>query len=400
MSQPATILLLLKRVDCVDGVAAYLETLLTGLREAGDRVVIVSGDVTTPDGSEGRRRAIEAASLGWLVLDGFSASRPVLRHLRQIRALIRQHDVDVVSPQGFSVLPVATLLGLLSGRRVVANYHPSLHGDQAAAMTGRRSRRERLSYRALAAICRPERFIALSRDIARFFRDECGIAPARIHEQVLGVETGFYRAPTDQERRDARARFGLDERALVCVLPGRMNLSKGHDVAVAALRALRQRRPDLGAVCLFPGGGDQRQRIEAEALRDDADRETFRFLGFVSRDVLRDAYWAADIVLLPSRMEGFGLVVAEAMCCGAIAIRTPSGGWQDQVIEGRTGTVVPYNDPPALAAAIERIADHPDRAAMRDEVMAYASEKFAKSRMIEGTSALYRQVASRLAPPA
>ena len=394
MSEPIAILLLLKRVDCNDGVASYLESLVTGLRDHGDRVVVVSGEVTTLYESEARRRSISDAVLDWVVLDGLSASRPRPAHLRRILSLIRLHDVGVVSPQGFSMLPMGCVAGRLAGKPVVMNYHPSLQGDNTKTMTGRMPLRRRLAFRALVAALGADRYIALSRDIALFFEHQCGIPQRRIHEQVLGVETGFYRKPTDEERRHARRRLAIDEATLVAVLPGRMNLNKGHDVAAEAFRILATRRPDIDALCLFPGDGDQRGRIEADALRDRKDQALFRFLGFVEREVLRDTYWAADIVLLPSRLEGFGLVVAEAMCCGAIVIRTPSGGWQDQVEEGRTGFLVPFDDPPALAAAIETVSDSPRRLAIRDEVMRMASTKFSKERMITGTSALYREVAA------
>lgn len=292
------------------------------------------------------------------------------------------------------MLPMACLVGRLAGKPVVMNYHPSLQGDHTAAMTGKLPLKQRLAFRAIATVFGADRYIALSRDIALFFEHQCGIPQRRIHEQVLGVETDFYRRPTDEERRQARRRFAIDEATLVAVLPGRMNLNKGHDVAVAAFRTLMARRPDIDAICLFPGDGDQRGRIEADAVQDAKDQALFRFLGFVEREVLRDTYWSADIVLLPSRLEGFGLVVAEAMCCGAIVIRTPSGGWQDQVMEGKTGFLVPFNDPAALASAIEVVADLPHRLAMREEVMRMASAKFSKERMINGTSALYREVSA------
>jgi glycosyltransferase involved in cell wall biosynthesis len=211
----------------------------------------------------------------------------------------------------------------------------------------------------------------------------------------MGVDTDFYRAPSDAERQAARSHLELDPDSLVTVLPARMNTSKGHDIAAAAFRLVRQRRPASRPVCLFAGAGDQRDAIEADVLRDDADRATFRFLGFVDRTRLRDAYWASDIVLLPSRIEGFGLVVAEAMCCGAIVIRTPSGGWQDQVIEGETGFMVPFDDPAALATAIEKVLDAPDRATMRANAIQVASTSFARAAMIAGTSALYREEAAR-----
>jgi len=391
----AVILLLLKRVDCFDGVASYLETLASGLRAVGDHVVIVSGAVQAPPGTEPRREAIARAVEEWLVLDGLDPVRPAPLHLGRIRLLIRERRVTVISPQGLSMLPIATLLGRLARLPVATNYHPSLQGNDAASMRGGRSRRQRLAYRVVTTLFRSDAYIALSRDIADFFRRDCGIPVARIHEQVLGVETDFYRQPSEEERRAARAHFGLKACELVCVLPGRMNFSKGHDITAAAVRALCDARPDLKIVCLFPGGGEQRQAIVNNVLRDGRDKHLFQFLGFVDRDTLRDCYWAADIVLLPSRLEGFGLVVAEAMCCGAIAIRTPSGGWQDQVVEGTTGYVVPFNDPAALAAAIGLVADRPDRLEMRRAAMQLASERFSKQRMIEGTSAFYRQLSVR-----
>jgi glycosyltransferase involved in cell wall biosynthesis len=396
MTSSATVLVLLGRVDCIDGVAAYLESLVTGLRAAGDHVVLVSGKVTTPLGSEGRRIAIASAVTDWIIFEEFHAL-PVI-YLRQLLSIIRRNNVSVLSPQGFSMLPASCVLSVLSSRPVVAMYHPSLQGKNAKAMTGKLSAKQRLLYRLVTTIFRPTRFLASSQQVARFLREDCHIPAELINEQVLGIETDFYRPPSKAERDSARLFFGLDKTNFVAVLPGRLALSKGHDVAAAAVRLLRDQRPDLKIVCLFPGGGGQREVIEADVLRDDADRDSFRFLGFVERETLRQTYWAADIVLLPSRMEGFGLVVAEAMCCGAIAIRTPSGGWQDQIIEGKTGYVVPFNDPAALANAMVKVADATNRAAMREETMAFAMKKFAKARMIEGTSSIYREIGATRQP--
>ena len=75
---PATVLFLLTRVDCIDGVAAYLESLVTGLHARGDRVVIVSGEVTTTGGSLARREAIAAASADWIVLEGLKDGEQVV----------------------------------------------------------------------------------------------------------------------------------------------------------------------------------------------------------------------------------------------------------------------------------------------------------------------------------
>jgi glycosyltransferase involved in cell wall biosynthesis len=394
LSNSTTILILLGRVDCIDGVAAYIENLVTGLRDKGDPVVLVSGAVTTGEGSEARRDVIAGSVREWVVLQNLWQAWPKLSLIREILTVIRRNGVDVISPQGFSMLPLAWLLGLLTRRSVVANYHPSVHGTDARSMSGVHLKRQLLLYRTVAKFCRPTCFVAFSYQMAQFFRDECRIPQDRIREQVLGIESDFYRPPTEAERGAARERFAIADGTLVTVLPGRMSFNKGHDVAADAIRALRVSRPDIPILCLFPGGGLQRDIIQSKILTDAADHASFRFLGYVDREILRETYWAADIVLLPSRMEGFGLVVAEAMCCGAIAIRTPSGGWQDQIIEGQTGYVVPFNDPAALAAAIEKVADAPNRAVMREQTLAFACAKFAKARMIDGISAIYREAAS------
>jgi glycosyltransferase involved in cell wall biosynthesis len=398
MSRPLTILLLLRRVDCNDGVSAYVESLITGLTGLGDRVVIVSGDVATHYGSEPRRRSIEAAAMDWIVLDGFSALRPIGAHLAQLLSVMDRYSVDVLSPQGFAVLPLAFVAARLRGKPIVTNFHLLPGADPASSKPGRLSLKQRSFYRLVNTICTADRYIAMSSDIASFFRSECGIPERRIRVQMLGVDTAFYRVPTESERQAARGRFGLRGGTLAAVLPGRMNATKGHDVAAAAFRLLRADRPGLDTICLFAGDGDQRQMIETAVLRDDADRATFRFLGFVDRDTMREAYWAADLVLLPSRSEGFPLVIIEAMCCGSIVIRTPTSGWQDQVVEAKTGYVVPFNDPAALATAIGKVVDSSDRPGMRHEAMQLATTRFSKSRMIEGTAAIYREADSLRRP--
>jgi len=194
-------------------------------------------------------------------------------------------------------------------------------------------------------------------------------------------------------RKFPRAKFALAEDDLVCILPGRLNFQKGHDLAVDAVRSLRRSRPELRVVCLFAGAGDLAGEIEAYALHDDADAAAFRFLGFLNARGLREAYWAADIGLLPSRAESFGLVIPEAMRCGCVPVRTPSGGWQDQIVDGVNGFVVPFDDAPALAERIATLADRERRETMRGRAIAHATENFDQRRMLAATADLYREVA-------
>jgi glycosyltransferase involved in cell wall biosynthesis len=365
-----------------------LQSVTSGLRERGDRVVIVSGHVQVKYGSDARRRAIEAAALDWIVLDGFRGTNiPRPAHVRKILKTVDDYSVDVVSPQGFAALPMARLIGSLRSLPVIANFH------LVSAEKTELSLQQIMAYRAVCAIARSDRYIAMSTDIEEFFLGSCRIASDRIQKLLLGVDTEFFYLPDDDQRAVSRREFAIGGDALVVVMPARLNSSKGHDIVTASVRQLRARHSELQIVCLFAGDGDDREAILSEAHRDTADRLAFRFLGYVDRPALRSAYWASDLVVCPSRVEGFGLGVAEAMCCGAAAIRTPGGGWRDQIVEGETGFMVPFDDPAALANAIERFAYAADRRAMRRSAAAFASSVFARSRMIDQTSSLYREAA-------
>jgi glycosyltransferase involved in cell wall biosynthesis len=390
-----TVLFLLRRVDCNDGVASYLETMIRGLRERGEKIVIVSGPVTQLYGSAVRYEALKAVVAEWIVGGKALRGRPTRAMIRAVTGAVRKHGVDVISPQGFSVYPLAFIAGLLTRRPVVANYHPSVKGTSAKDISIQLSPKQRLAYRAIATLMGADRFIAISKDIVRFFHRDCGVPERRIAYIPHGIDLTFFRPPSDEERRRARHAHGLADADLVCVLPGRLNLDKGHDVVVDAVRMLRERRPELTVVCLFPGGGDQAAQIAAYAHRDDADRAAFRFLGFLDAVPFRDAYWASDIGLLPSRFEGFGYVIAEAMSCGCVPVRTPSGGCDDQIVDGSNGFVIPFNDANALADRIGELADAGRRSVMRERALQHARDHFDQRTMIATTDSLYREVAGR-----
>jgi glycosyltransferase involved in cell wall biosynthesis len=153
---------------------------------------------------------------------------------------------------------------------------------------------------------------------------------------------------------------------------------------------LRRNRPEISIVCLFAGSTADGSEILAQALEDGQDHEAFRFLGFVGGDVLRQAYWASDIVLLPSLIEGFPIAIAEAMACGCVAIRTPAGGCRDQIIDGVTGFVVPFHDSLAIADKLTVLNDAERLQTMRVSARAHAVANFSEDDMIARTLGAYR----------
>jgi glycosyltransferase involved in cell wall biosynthesis len=140
---------------------------------------------------------------------------------------------------------------------------------------------------------------------------------------------------------------------------GRVAPEKGVDVLVRAFALL----DDADARLRIVGGGPERERIEA-LTRELGVAPRVEFAGgIVDRDVLREEYRRATLFALPSRTEGLGCVLLEAMAAATPIVATSAGGIPDLVTHGENGLLAPPDDPAALAAALRRmLADQELRA--------------------------------------
>jgi D-inositol-3-phosphate glycosyltransferase len=181
----------------------------------------------------------------------------------------------------------------------------------------------------------------------------------RIAVIPCGVDTELF-APGD--RATARAALGLDARPTVLYV-GRMTPIKGLDTLLDALAALRSRMP---AVRLLVVGGDtdEPRSEHAGALRERCRRlgleSTVQFIGAQPQEVLRTFYVGADVTVLPSHYESFGMVALEAMACGGAVIASRVGGLTTTVRDGVTGLLVPEGDAGTLAARLGELLARPD----------------------------------------
>ena len=183
--------------------------------------------------------------------------------------------------------------------------------------------------------------------------------PSRIEIVPPGVDHAFF-SPGD--KRGARQALGLGDHP-VLVFVGRIQLLKGVDVAVGALAALQ--RPD--AVLIVIGGasgaeGDAEvQRLHA--LVDDLGvRDQVRFIDAQPHHALSTYYRAADVCLVPSRAESFGLVALEAAACGVPVVAAAVGGLRTLVEHGETGFLIDSRDPQVYAEHIEAVLASPSYA--------------------------------------
>ncbi|HZB72127.1 MAG TPA: glycosyltransferase [Acidimicrobiales bacterium] len=207
-------------------------------------------------------------------------------------------------------------------------------------------------------------------------RDHYGAPPERIEVVPPGVDHAFF-SPGDRD--GARAALGWSEPGRISatggrgavdhpivLFVGRIQPLKGLDVAVRAVAALGDPTAEL-VVVGGPSGPDGSAALAAAhgsaAALGVSDR--IRFAPPQPHHLLSTWYRAADVVVVPSRSESFGLVALEAAACGRPVVAAAVGGLRTVVEDGRTGFLVDGHDPEAFAARIgELLADRSLAAAM------------------------------------
>ena len=185
-------------------------------------------------------------------------------------------------------------------------------------------------------------------------------SPERLCVSPPGVDHDVFH-PGD--RAESRSRLGLGPERIVLYV-GRIQPHKGTHIAVEALAHLPDHDPDGRPVVLHivggasgPDGEEELARLESTvAAHALADR--VRCFDPVRHPVLADHYRSADVVIVPSRSESFGLVAAEAQACGIPVVAANTGGLPYVVNASESGLLVDDNDPSAYAAAIRAVIDH------------------------------------------
>jgi D-inositol-3-phosphate glycosyltransferase len=185
--------------------------------------------------------------------------------------------------------------------------------------------------------------------------------PASLRIVPPGVDHRLF-APRPRER--ARARIHLTRDVRLALYVGRIQPHKGPDVAVRTLAEAVAQDPAAGEdLMLAVVGGPSGEKAEVARLMelasalDVADRVVL--FPPQAQERLADFYAAADVVLVPSRSESFGLVALEAQACATPVVASAVGGLPFVVEDGRTGFLVEGHDPADHAAAVLRILRDP-----------------------------------------
>ena len=184
-----------------------------------------------------------------------------------------------------------------------------------------------------------------------------GQPPGAIVTVTPGVQHAFF-APGD--RGGARRAVGLAEDVPVVLFAGRIQPLKGPDVAIRALAQMEHTDAQLVMIGGASGVEGAAEAARMHGLVDDCGvAGRVRFVEPVPHHVLGTWYRAADVVMVPSRSESFGLVALEAAACGTPVVASAVGGLLSLVDDGRNGFLVPERTPAAFAAAIDTVLADP-----------------------------------------
>jgi glycogen(starch) synthase len=292
---------------------------------------------------------------------------------------------EVVHGHDWVVAEASTALARETGAPLVMTLHATELGLWGGWLTNDFSRWRASIERDL--VTSADRTVVCSAAMRREAVDGLHADPGRVVVIPNGVDVTTW-ATTAEQQQAARRAVGVPDDAPLLVLVGRLEYEKGGQDAVAALALLTDRRTHLVLV----GTGGQRQALLEQAARDGvADR--VHLVGRLDDDTAAALLGAADVALVPSRYEPFGLVALEAMAAGTPVVVAQSGGLADIVRPGETGLLVPAAAPAALAQAVTAVlADAGASTAMVERARQDAAERFSWDAVATRTAQLYSAV--------
>lgn len=241
---------------------------------------------------------------------------------------------------------MAALLLKPTGPRIVGHYHNKYDANWDRDGT-------QALDRSLAA--RSDRLVACSGAVRDHISERLGVERSGISVVPNGADLERFQIAVD--RQQARASFGLPADGPVITLVGRISEQKGQIDLARAAPAILSRFPS--ATFVFAGLPDEsqtQQHLEEEIARS-GHPGSFRLLGFVDR--MPDLYAATDVLAAPSRWEGFGLMLVEAMAAGIPIVAARTGGIPEVTGEADGAILIESADSAALSAAVIRtLSDH------------------------------------------
>jgi glycosyltransferase involved in cell wall biosynthesis len=218
--------------------------------------------------------------------------------------------------------------------------------------------------------------LVIGRSNTRYWTEQMSLPADRLFWAPYSVDNAYFERESARwrpERETVKTRWRVGGRRVVLFV-GRLEKVKGLSCLLRAYLRLRKHRSDVALV--LAGEGSLRAWVERVVSEEGIPDVVLT--GFMQQDEIPQAYAAADVFVLPSEEEPWGLVVNEAMASGLpVVVSDRVGAWVDLVRDGENGYVIPAGDAAALAEAMERVLSGDARA------MGERSRQVVKSHSVE-----------------
>ena len=223
-----------------------------------------------------------------------------------------------------------------------------------------------------------DRIIASTEREKTMLSTEFGVNPGKITVIPCGVNFDLFQPINKAE---ARRKIGVTGTGKIVLFVGRLEKLKAIDRLIEAVSLLN----DYPALSLFIVGGDDHSTAEMQRLQQRASslglQKVVHFIKSLPQETLPDYYSAADVLVLPSYYESFGMVVLEALACGTPVIASQQGNLENIIRNGETGFVTAGNTPELLAEKLRVVLSGKEMAGpelIRESVWDYSWEKIAE----------------------
>ncbi len=336
------------------GMNVYVRALASALTRAG-----VECDVYTRAESL-HQPAIVQVEPGFRVLHVDAGPRiPVPKHALHdlvepfadaaLARMLEQDPVDVLHGNYWLSGAVAHRLKHLLDLPLVATFHTLARVKADAGIDDDPTHRSRVEH---AVVACADLMLASTADERAQLSGLYDAEPQRIEIVPPGVDHLVF---STGDREAARRRLGVDA-PRVLLFVGRIQPLKGTDLAVRCLAALDDPSVMLVVVGGPSGSEGEHELARVRALADDLGVATqIRWVRPQRHDRLADYYRAADVCIVPSRAESFGLVALEAAACGTPVVAADVGGLRSLVDRDETGFLVEGRDPADYAGPVEKL---------------------------------------------
>lgn len=309
----------------------------------------------------------------------------VLEHMRGTG-----DDYDVLHANYWISGAVGHRLKHMIDRPLVATFHTLARVKAEAGFDDEPEQRARLEHEVIDCA---DLMLASTGEERLQLAELYGAEPSRIEIVPPGVDHSVFR-PSRRDGTLLRRQLGLGDRPLLLFV-GRIQPLKGVDVALRAL-ALEDSPSTLVVVGgpSGPSGTSESQRLQSLVIELGlTDRVVF--LPPQPHDALADFYRAADVCVVPSRSESFGLVALEAAACGTPVVAAAVGGLRSLVDDGVTGFLVEGHEPADYATPLSFLLRNPGRAAEMGESAVARSGRYSWSITAARLRRLYGDLVAR-----